>query len=151
MHFEFSPFSVPIAGLLVGAIAIIAGVISKAHTERLQSEQRLAMLARGVPAAEIERMFSPLPIHEQLQAPRAAAVNAQRSAVNMRTAGIVLVSSGLGLVLFLYLLGRIFEIRGFYAGAASGLVPLAIGVGYLVDARLRRRELAHLRDEGVVS
>ena len=149
MHFAFSPFSVPIAGLLVGAIAIIAGVISKAHTERLQSEQRLAMLARGVPAAEIERMFSPLPVLEQLQAPRAA-VNAQRSAVNMRTAGIVLVSSSLGLVSFLYLLGRIFAMRGFYAGAAAGLVPLMIGAGYLVDARLRKRELAQLRDEGAL-
>ena len=55
--FVFSPFIVPVAGCAVGAVAIIAGIWFEAQQRRNKAEQRMAMLARGLPIAEIERLL----------------------------------------------------------------------------------------------
>jgi hypothetical protein len=61
---------------------------------------------------------------------------------NARRAGIVLVSLGVGLVLFFAALSVVVQVREVLAGAAAGLIPLAIGVGFFIDYNLQKRELS---------
>ena len=57
MEFMNSPFVVPVAGCLVGIVAIISGIWLDAQKRRLKSEERVAMISRGVPISEIERLL----------------------------------------------------------------------------------------------
>ena len=128
---------IPLGGLAVGAIAIISGVVGDAHQKRLKADQRLAMLQRGMPVADIERLLG---AKDDPEAPR----DPLRRITNTRTTAIVLISAGFGLVLFFVLLSIIVSTHEVLAGAAAGLIPLAIGVGFAVDYRLQARELARL-------
>jgi hypothetical protein len=135
-NFVFSPFIVPVAGCLVGAVAIIAGIWLEGHKRRMKSEERIAMLARGVPLAEIEKMLG------AGDEEKPAAKDPLRSLGNARRAGIVLVSVGVGLILFFVVLTAIVQVREVLAGAAAGLIPLAIGIGFFIDYNLQKRELS---------
>jgi hypothetical protein len=120
----------------VGIVAIVSGIWLDGHKRRIKSEERIAMIARGVPLAEIEKMLGPgdeekRPVKDPL-----------RSLANARRAGIVLVSVGAGLILFFIVLTAILQVREVLSGAAAGLIPLAIGVGFFVDYNLQKRELA---------
>jgi len=94
------------------------------------------MLARGVPIEEIERLMGPG--EEEKPTPK----DPLRSLSNARRTGIVLVSVGLGLVLFFITLYLILQERAILSGAAAGLIPLAIGIGFFVDYNLQKRELS---------
>jgi hypothetical protein len=135
-NFVIGPWIVPVAGCLVGIVAIVSGIWLDGHKRRIKSEERIAMIARGVPLAEIEKMLGPgdeekRPVKDPL-----------RSLANARRAGIVLVSVGAGLILFFVVLTAILQVHEVLAGAAAGLIPLAIGVGFFVDYNLQKRELA---------
>jgi uncharacterized protein DUF6249 len=65
-----------------------------------------------------------------------------RSLGNARRAGIVLVSVGVGLTLFFIVLSFIVQVREVLAGAAAGIIPLAIGIGFFIDYNLQKRELS---------
>src|ERR1700733_10894895 len=119
MGYFNSPFIIPVAGCAVGAIAIISGIWFEAQQRRNKADQRMAMLARGLPIAEIERLLG-----------------------NARRTGIVLLSVGLGLILFFLVLAEILQVRAILAGAAAGLIPLAIGIGFFIDYNLQKRELS---------
>ena len=56
-NFVFSPFIVPVAGCMVGIVAIVSGIWLDGHKRRIKSEERIAMISRGVPLAEIEKML----------------------------------------------------------------------------------------------
>jgi hypothetical protein len=136
MNFIYSPFIVPVAGCLVGIVAIVSGIWLEAQKRRIKSEERMAMLARGVPLAEIENMLGSgveekPPVKDPL-----------RSLGNARRTGIVLVSVGLGLTLFFIALSYIVGERDVLAGAAVGIIPLAIGIGFFIDYNLQKRELS---------
>jgi hypothetical protein len=136
MNFIFSPFVIPVAGCLVAIVAIVSGIWLDGHKRRMKSEERIAMIARGVPLAEIEKMLGAgdeekPPVKDPL-----------RSLSNARRAGIVLVSVGAGLILFFLVLTAILQVREVLAGAAAGLIPLAIGVGFFIDYNLQKRELS---------
>jgi hypothetical protein len=135
MNFVFSPYIVPVAGCLVGIVAIISGIWLDGHKSRMKSEERIAMISRGVPLAEIEKMlgvgYEKPPVKDPL-----------RSLGNARRAGIVLVSVGLGLALFFITLSFIVQERDVLAGAAVGIIPLAIGIGFFIDYNLQKRELS---------
>jgi hypothetical protein len=135
MNFFFSPFIVPVAGCLVGVVAIISGIWLDAQKRRLKSEERVAMISRGVPIAEIERLIG---VGEE----KPPVKDPLRSLSNARRTAIVLVSVGLGLMLFFVVLSYILQERDVLAGAAAGLVPFAIGVGFFVDYNLQKRELS---------
>jgi hypothetical protein len=136
MNFMMSPFVVPVAGCLVGIVAIISGIWLDAQKRRLKSEERMAMLARGVPLAEIEKMLGAGNEEKPL------VKDPLRSLGNARRAGIVLVSVGAGLILFFLVLTEILHVREVLSGAAAGLIPLAIGVGFFIDYNLQKRELS---------
>jgi Domain of unknown function (DUF6249) len=136
MEVIMSPFIVPVAGCMVGAVAIISGIWLDGHKRRIKSEERIAMISRGVPLADIEKMLGSgseekPPVKDPL-----------RSLGNARRAGIVLVSVGVGLTLFFITLSNILRERDVLAGAAVGIIPLAIGIGFFIDYYLQKRELA---------
>ena len=135
MEFMNSPFVVPVAGCLVGIVAIISGIWLDAQKRRLKSEERVAMISRGVPISEIERLLG---VGEE----RPPVKDPLRSLGNARRAGIVLVSVGVGLTLFFITLSYIVQERDVLAGAAVGIIPLAIGIGFFIDYNLQRRELS---------
>jgi hypothetical protein len=136
MDFFMSPLIVPVAGCAVGAIAIVSGIWLDGHKRRLKSEERLAMLARGVPLAEIEKILG------AGSEDKPAVKDPLQSLGNARRAGIVLVSVGAGLVLFFLVLAEILHVREILSGAAAGLIPLAIGIGFFIDYNLQKRELS---------
>jgi hypothetical protein len=130
-----SPFVVAVAGCAVGAIAIVSGIWFEAQQRRNKAEQRMAMIARGVPIPEIERLLGSGDDEKRVRDPL-------RSLGNARRAGIVLVSVGLGLMLFFITLYVILNERDVLAGAAVGIIPLAIGIGFFIDYTLQKRELS---------
>jgi hypothetical protein len=131
-----SPYIVPVAGCLVGIVAIVSGIWFEAQQRRNKADQRMAMLARGLPIAEIERLLGPG--DEEKPTPK----DPMRSLGNARRTGIVLVSVGAGLILFFLVLTEILQVRAILAGAAAGLIPLAIGIGFFIDYNLQKRELS---------
>ena len=128
---------VPLGAFAVAIAAIVAGAFRQAHSQRLKAEQRMALLARGVPPAEIEVLLE----GERDQDPRPSSNPARRLA-NARRTALVLISVGLGIAFFGVALTVIERDRDVLTVAAAGLVPLAIGVGFLVDYNLQRRDLA---------
>jgi archaellum biogenesis protein FlaJ (TadC family) len=136
MNFFNSPFSVPIAAMLVGAIAIIAGFASSMHSRRMKAEQRMAMIARGMKPEEIAMLLN-VPEED-----RHVAQDPQRRLAGTRRTGIILCSIGIGVIIFFLLLVQIQHDRDIYSGAAAALVPLAIGIGFLIDYKLQKRDLA---------
>jgi hypothetical protein len=134
-NFVFSPFIVPVAACAVGIVAIICGIWLEGHKRRIKSEERMAMIARGVPLNEIEKMLGAGDEKPPVKDP-------MRSLATARRTGIVLVSVGLGLALFFITLSFIVQERDVLAGAAVGIIPLAIGIGFFIDYHLQKRELS---------
>jgi hypothetical protein len=135
MYWPNSPFVIPVAAFAMVLGIVIVANIANYHTRKLKSEERLTAIAKGIPLlpdAEYDYAAT------ANLAERNAAFGAQR-ARGLRTGGVVLVSVGVGLVLFSFCLEWILQERDVLAVAASGLIPLAIGIGLLVDYALRNR------------
>ena len=136
MAAEDTAWVVPLGAFAVAIVAIVAGALRQAHSQRLKAEQRMALLARGVPPTEIEALLD----GDRDQEPRVSASPTRRLANSRRTA-MVLISVGLGVVLFGLALTVIVRDREVLTVAAAGLIPLVIGLGFLTDYSLQRREL----------
>jgi hypothetical protein len=130
---------IPLGAFLVAIVAIVSGAIGQAHSRRLKAEQRIAMVQHGLSAEQIDQLLKPTNDdgEEQIKTK-----DPLRSLGNARRAGVVLVSIGVGLIVFGDLLSAILGVRQILAIAASGIIPLAIGIGFFVDYHLQRRELA---------
>ena len=135
MDFMNSPFVVPVAGCMVGIVAIISVIWSQAHKRGLRAQERIAMIARGMSVAEIERLLGNGDEEKRVKDPL-------RSMGRARRTGIVLVSAGLGWVLFSIGLSIILQERDVLAAAGVGIIPLAIGIGFFIDYSLQKRELS---------
>jgi hypothetical protein len=134
-----SPFIVPLGAFLVAIAAIVSGAISQAHARRIKADQRIAMVQRGMPIEQIDQLLNS-PKEESDGFSRAK--DPMRSLGNARRTGIVLVSIGAGLIFFGLILTEIVQVREVLAVAATGLIPLAIGIGFFVDYHLQKRELS---------
>jgi len=132
-----TPFIVPIGAFAVAIVAIVAGIWQDVSTKRIKADQRMALIARGMPLADIEKLLGK-PGEDTLKPPK----DPLRSLANARRAGIVLVSSGIGIMLFFITLSVIVNTREVLSGAAAGLIPLAIGIGFFIDYNLQKRELS---------
>jgi hypothetical protein len=133
------PFLVAIAALSIPVVAIIGGIWGKAHSDRLKADQRMALLARGHSLTEIE---SVLKADADVYGNEKSAKDPLRSLGNARRAAVVLISVGLGLIAFFNALSVALHDRDVLAGAAAGLIPLFIGIGFVVDYQLQKRELS---------
>jgi hypothetical protein len=132
MHSELGPFLVPIAGCAVAVVAIVTGTWSQANVRRVKAEERLAMIARGVPMAEIERLSATADVPK----------DPLRSLGRSRVAAVTLTFLGIGMILMGIALEMILGVREVLACSAAGLIPLAIGIGFFVDYDLQKRELS---------
>lgn len=110
---------------LVGLAAVImifgipmAAMYTYYRVRKLRTEERLAAIARGVS----------VPMEPELS-------HAARS----RRAGILLVSGAIGYTLTFAFIAR--HEPDAWVAASFGIIPLAIGLGYFVDAVLVRRDL----------
>jgi hypothetical protein len=128
-----TPFIIPLGAFAVAIVAIVAGIWSDAYNKRVRADQRMAMLARGMSIEDIEKVFG-----KGSEAPK----DPLRSLSIARRTGIILVSTGIGLILFFLTLSGILHEHDVLAGAAVGLIPLAIGIGFFVDYNLQKRELS---------
>jgi Flp pilus assembly protein TadB len=133
-----APVIVPLGAFLVAIVAIISGIVGQAHARRIKAEQRMAMLQRGMTVEQIDLLLkSTTDDGEEVKTK-----DPLRSLGNARRAGIVLVSVGLGIVLFGLVLAVIETDHETLIVAACGLIPLCIGIGFFVDYGLQKRELA---------
>ncbi|MBV8631332.1 MAG: hypothetical protein JOZ83_10435 [Silvibacterium sp.] len=127
-HWANSPFIVPVAVFAMVLGIVIANAVSSYHTRRLQTEERLAAIAKGIPIPE--------PIPEPIQV-----VDNYRRARSVRMGGIICTAGGLGISIFGLLLTWIVQEHDVLVVAAAGLIPLAIGIGLLVDYAFQKRDL----------
>lgn len=138
MHELFSPFVVPVAAFAMVLGIVIVANISNYHTRRLRSEERLAAIAKGIPL--------PPDLETDLVAGKSTPMDRRQWARGLRTGGIVCISVGIGMGLFSFFLAWIVQEHDVLAVAAAGLIPLAIGVGLLVDYALRVRGMEYKQD-----
>ncbi len=122
---------------MVLGIVVVAN-ISNYHNRRLKSEERLAAIAKGLP-------LPPDP-ETDLVPGRPAYADRPQNVRGLRTGGIVCISVGVGLGLFSFFLAWIVQEHDVLAVGAAGLIPLAIGVGLLIDYGLRVRGVEHKQD-----
>ena len=114
-------------GDLIGLVAVVltcglpvAALYTYYRVRKLRTEERLAALARG---AEI-------PMEPELS-----------QFARSRRAGILLVCGGLGFMLTFAVIAKVVQEPQTLVAAAFGILPLAVGVGYFLDAALIHRDL----------
>ena len=128
-----SPFIVPVASfvMVLGIVAVASW--SNARKRELESQERLAAIAKGL---------VPPPTAAELAATQGRpAISLVRRRANIRLAGIVLLGASAGIALFFIALAAILRERDVLCGAACALVPLGIGVGFLIDTRIQTQEM----------
>jgi len=139
MNWSDSPFSVPIAFFIAWLGVVIVKTVSAYKVRKLRSQERLAAIEKGLPlppdepTAEEKEMASGLG-----GSPRTP--NPARRIGYLRTGGIICISTGVGIMLFFMALTHIVQNRMVLCGAAVGLIPLAIGVGLLIDMSIQRKD-----------
>lgn len=131
-----SPFVVPVAGCVMILGLGVAGIYSEMRNKELRSQERIAMLQRGVPLADIERMMSKGVAEEK------AVRDPLRSLSNARRTALVLLASGVGLMVFGVLLNAILHVRETLVVSAAGIISLCMGIAFLVDYTMQKRELS---------
>jgi hypothetical protein len=135
-----SPFIVPVASMAMVACIVIAGYAGKTRKRELESQERLAAIAKG--------LIPPPTLEELALTQGRPASNAMRRRANIRLTGIVLLGSAAGIILFFVALALILQQRNVLSGAACGLIPFGLGIGFLIDARIQARELDGSTDLG---
>jgi Domain of unknown function (DUF6249) len=114
-------------GDVIGLVAVVltcgiplAFMYTYYRVRKLRSEERLAALARG----------TEIPIEPELS-----------QFARSRRAGILLVSGGVGMIVMFAMIARLLGEPETMVGSAIGVLPLAVGLGYFVDAALIHRDL----------
>jgi hypothetical protein len=114
-------------GDLIGLVAVVltcglpvAALYTYYRVRKLRTEERLAALAKG---AEI-------PMEPELS-----------QFARSRRYGILLVCGGLGFMIMFAVIARLVEEPHTLVAAAFGILPLAVGIGYFLDAALIHRDL----------
>jgi hypothetical protein len=114
-------------GTVIGLVAVIltcgipvAAMYTYYRVRKLRTEERLAALARGVE----------IPMEPELS-----------QYAKSRRSGLLLVSGGVGFILMFAMISRAVNEPETMAAAAFGILPLAVGIGYFLDAALIRRDL----------
>jgi hypothetical protein len=131
-----SPFIVPVAGCIMVLGIVVAGIWSSVRQREIVSRERLECIARGMtPPPTIEE----LALMNQGRNPATGSLTKRRA--NIRLTGIVLLASAAGIILFFIALAGILRERDVLCGAAVGLIPLAIGIGFLIDTKIQTREI----------
>ena len=128
-----SPFIVPVAGCIMIAVIVVAGNWSGARKREIESQERLAAIARGVPV--------PPSLDELAMTQNRPTADVKRRHANIRLTGIILLAGGVGLVAFFIVLSAVLHVREVLCGAAAGLIPLGLGAGFLIDAGIQKKDI----------
>jgi len=128
-----SPFIVPVASFVMVLGIVAVGAWSNARKREIESQERLAAIAKG--------LVPPPTAAELALTQNRPATSLIRRRANIRLAGIVLLGSSVGIVLFFIALAAIERDRDILCGAACGLIPFGIGVAFLIDTRIQSREI----------
>lgn len=128
-----SPFIVPVAGCAMIACIVIATGANSTRRRQIESEERLAAIARGVPV--------PPTMAELALTQGRPTSDALRRRANIRLAGTILVAGAVALALFFLILWAVIGQREILSGLACALIPAGIGAGLLIDARIQTREM----------
>jgi Domain of unknown function (DUF6249) len=131
MYWANSPFVVLWAPFAFVIAIVLIKQFFQYHANKLRSEERMTYLAKGLP-------LPPEPEPDRFSGPEVRL----RVARGIRTGGIVCISVGAGLIVFSFALTWILHQHEVLAVAAAGLIPLAVGIGLLVDYRLRANSAA---------
>ena len=114
-------------GNIIGLVAVVltcglpgAALYTYYRVRKLRTEERLAALEKGA-QIPMEQELSPF--------------------ARSRRAGILLVSGGLGFMLMFAAIARVTNEPETLVAAAFGILPLAVGLGYFLDAALIHRDL----------
>jgi Domain of unknown function (DUF6249) len=112
---------------VIGLVAVVltcglpvAALYTYYRVRKLRTEERLAALAKG---AEI-------PMEPELS-----------QFARSRRAGILLVTGGLGFMIMFAVIARVVDEPRTMVAGAFGILPLAVGIGYFLDAALIHRDL----------
>jgi len=133
---DTSPFIVPVAGCAMILGIAVAGIWSGIRNREIQSHERLAAIAKGMPI--------PPTVEELAIMHGRPSVDAKRRYANIRLSGIILLGSAAGIILFFIALSAVLQVRPVLCGAAVGLIPLGIGVGMLLDTHIQKKEMSEL-------
>jgi len=133
---DTSPFIVPVAGCAMILGIAVAGIWSGIRNREIQSHERLAAIAKGMPI--------PPTVEELAIMHGRPSVDAKRRYANIRLSGIILLGSAAGLILFFIALAAVLQVRAVLCGAAVGLIPLGIGIGMLLDTHIQKKEMSEL-------
>jgi hypothetical protein len=113
-------------GQLIGLVAVImslgiplGAMYTYYRVRKLRSEERLAAIARGVDVPMVAELSE---------------------AARSRRYAILLITGALGYILTFGLIAQIEREPDTWVAAAFGIIPLAVGIGYYVDAKLIRRD-----------
>ena len=111
---------------LIGLVAVVlslgipmAGMYTYFRVKKLKSEERMAAIARG----------ATVPFEEPISA-----------AARSRKNAILLISGAIGYIATFGVIAGVVHEPETWTAAAFGLIPLSIGIGYLLDFSLTRRE-----------
>ena len=114
-------------GDLIGLVAVVltcglpvAALYTYFRVRKLRTEERLAALARG----------AQIPMEPELS-----------QFARSRRAGILLVSGGLGFMIMFAVIARVVDEPHTLVASAFGILPLAVGIGYFLDAALIHRDI----------
>ena len=110
---------IALVAVTLGMGVPIGALYTYYRVRKLRSEERLAAIARGVE----------IPMQPELS-----------QAAHSRRSGILLISAAAGFILTFGLIAQIQAERDAWTVAAFGIIPLAIGLGYIFDFTLVRRE-----------
>jgi hypothetical protein len=114
-------------GDLIGLVAVVltcglpvAALYTYYRVRKLRSQERLAALEKG----------AQIPMEPELS-----------QFARSRRYGILLVCGGLGFMTMFAVIARVMEEPQTLVAAAFGILPLAIGIGYFLDAALIHKDL----------
>ena len=114
-------------GQLIGLVAVImslgiplGAMYTYYRVRKLRSEERLAAIARGASVPMVAELSE---------------------TARSRRSGILLVSAAIGYILTFGFIAQIEREPDTWVAAAFGIIPLAIGIGFFLDATLIRRDL----------
>lgn len=127
---DFSPFNlglVAIAPFAMVVLIVLIVVFANYQMRRLKSRERLAAIEKGLVLPEQEA--------------QAGSADPRRAAAKTRLTAIKLIAVGIGIALAFALLSWIVQQRQVLSVAAFAIIPLAVGIGMLIDYRLQSRRL----------
>jgi len=115
---------------VIWAIVPVAAIIAGVAIQWLRTQERLRLIEKGVPYAELP------PIWPARRRPSPEDLTA-----NFRVAGIICTAVGLGLLLLFTALAE--TVPQFAKGViAVSAIPFLLGLGFLLEYRTRRKEIA---------